>query len=1344
MASKRESLIASAEKSLAKGKVEPALKEYLKVLDETPNDINILSKVGELYARLNRNEEALPYFTRIAEHYSKDGFYLKAIAMFRRINRLDPSRLDVYDRLGELYNKQGLAMEAKSQYQVLADYYLKQDNLAGVIGIYGKMLQIEPNNIQLHVKLADLYTQAKKIQDALKEYLVVAQMLKDRNALPEAIQVYEKALKLAPDNFEILRILVPLLAESGRSEEGRTHLRRAIETTPRSTPLFVLAAETAMNANDMAEARTFGAKAQSVDPENEDVVNLVVKIHIKSRRPDLAYQSALPLVEQSLKRGEAKKAIGLLVSIAKLAPENEDLLKKVVDAHTAAGDQRGSVPFRASLADIWKKQGKIAEAAEALRFCTRLAPDNTEYRAQLSHLESQLPPPEPVRPAVVEPPREQARPPARQQQAVPAPPPQAERQTTVRPPAGPVATPSGEFEIDFSDDEGRPPSRPAIPVPAPPAYGASPRFPTFGSVTGGPPPGGPQGFPPPPGFGQFQTPTGPGYGSPVSAGGDLELEIGAPVYEKSLPVAEEIEDAVEVEIGESSGISEAVEVIDEAVEVVGPDEVAGPGEVVGPDVDEAVEVVEEPPLATQFPPASQAPSWAAQYSVPPPAPAMPEPAAHFPPPMPEPVAALPVVTAPPEAAPPFAAPPVTAPPPLPGPPPVAASPAGLRSVSAETEVEEALVEAEIFRKYGLYDKAADQLRLLLPRFSESLKVREKLFEVLLEQGKKDLAREQADELMKLYAESGREDRIRGLKGLLGEPQPPSGVQEGPKAAAPPLPVEEAPPAVEVPAVPPPPVAPAIEAIEVPEGLFTPPATPPPPMPAQPMAAAEILPEPVMAPPPVPVVPPGVSLVPPPMPIEAAPVIEVELPVAPPPVVEMPPPVPPPAPAVVAEEKPVPAVAPHPVAPPPVRPRLSPQDLAAALAMPQAAKAAPKKEKKPELDPLAQLGLGKTTVLPVQKAPSKDSGKTARLDLLELDALAGLAKPKKAVPRTEEIKVPDLLADLAVPAPEPPAPVASAPPVELPVVPPPMPEPEIPVLPIEEPALLAPEPVTVVPAGPTPEELSEIDFCLDQGMVVDAAERLQTLEGRFPGHPDVAARRLRLEGGSAEDAKKAINEIFSEDLEMVLDAELGKALTDEMAKGAAEPAPGPEVPSVQVDESGLFSDEQDFFNFAEELQSEMKQESIVEKAAGPQQEVSLEEIFREFKKGVEQQLSPEDYETHYNLGIAYKEMGLTDEAIGEFQIASKDPLHAVECCSMLGLCFLEKSLPQLAIKWYRKGLETPGILESDRLGLQYDLASVYANVGDSDNAHKTFLEIYGTDASFRDVADRIKEFEAQAN
>ncbi len=278
--------------------------------------------------------------------------------------------------------------------------------------------------------------------------------------------------------------------------------------------------------------------------------------------------------------------------------------------------------------------------------------------------------------------------------------------------------------------------------------------------------------------------------------------------------------------------------------------------------------------------------------------------------------------------------------------------------------------------------------------------------------------------------------------------------------------------------------------------------------------------------------------------------------------------------------------------------------------------------------------------------------------------------------------------------------------------------------------------------PSAEELLEIDFCLEQGMVVDASERLQTLERKFPGHPQIAKRRARLDGGGGEDARPALSDILSEDFESVLDAELGRALTDQMARGAEEPAP-PEAPAAApplTDESALFSDEQEFFNFAGELQSEMRQEAT---AAEPSvdasgREIPLEEIFREFKKGVEQQLSPEDFETHYNLGIAYKEMSLTDEAISEFQRAAKSPQYAVECCSMLGLCFLEKGMPQLAIKWYKKGLEAPNISDEDRLGLQYDLASVYAGLGDRDNAYKTFLEIYGANASFRDVGERLRE------
>ncbi len=217
-----------------------------------------------------------------------------------------------------------------------------------------------------------------------------------------------------------------------------------------------------------------------------------------------------------------------------------------------------------------------------------------------------------------------------------------------------------------------------------------------------------------------------------------------------------------------------------------------------------------------------------------------------------------------------------------------------------------------------------------------------------------------------------------------------------------------------------------------------------------------------------------------------------------------------------------------------------------------------------------------------------------------------------------------------------------------------------------------------------------------------------------------------------------------DAEFVSYGELGDLLEDEMQRAGDTPAsPGTDV-SV-VDEENLFADEQKFFNLAEELEKELSDEILAaepaEISAAPQGEVSLEDIFREFKKGVEQQLSAEDYETHYNLGIAYKEMGLVDEAIGEFQLASKDPGRTVECCSMLGYCFLEKGMPQIAIKWFRKGLEAPGIGEPETAGMLYDLATVYQDTGETDLAYQTFQEVFGLNANYRDVAQRVRDLEA---
>ena len=140
---------------------------------------------------------------------------------------------------------------------------------------------------------------------------------------------------------------------------------------------------------------------------------------------------------------------------------------------------------------------------------------------------------------------------------------------------------------------------------------------------------------------------------------------------------------------------------------------------------------------------------------------------------------------------------------------------------------------------------------------------------------------------------------------------------------------------------------------------------------------------------------------------------------------------------------------------------------------------------------------------------------------------------------------------------------------------------------------------------------------------------------------------------------------------------------------------------------------------------------------------LEEVFQEFRTELgEMNDEDEDLETHYNLGIAYREMGLLDEAIGEFQkvakaIQSGKPFrYAMQCATLLGLTFIDKGEPQIAALWYSRALETPGIDQETVLALRYDLGLAQEQAGESRAALTSFRQVYAVNIDYRDVAGRI--------
>ncbi len=99
-------------------------------------------------------------------------------------------------------------------------------------------------------------------------------------------------------------------------------------------------------------------------------------------------------------------------------------------------------------------------------------------------------------------------------------------------------------------------------------------------------------------------------------------------------------------------------------------------------------------------------------------------------------------------------------------------------------------------------------------------------------------------------------------------------------------------------------------------------------------------------------------------------------------------------------------------------------------------------------------------------------------------------------------------------------------------------------------------------------------------------------------------------------------------------------------------------------------------------------------------------------------------------------------VGEFQLSAKDERYVVDSSSLLGVCFLDKGLPELAVRSYRKGLEAPSITEEATLGLLYDMGTAYQTLGDSEAAYKTFIEVYGRNSHYRDVSTKLQELKAE--
>lgn len=361
--------------------------------------------------------------------------------------------------------------------------------------------------------------------------------------------------------------------------------------------------------------------------------------------------------------------------------------------------------------------------------------------------------------------------------------------------------------------------------------------------------------------------------------------------------------------------------------------------------------------------------------------------------------------------------------------------------------------------------------------------------------------------------------------------------------------------------------------------------------------------------------------------------------------------------------------------------------------------------------------------PVAKAVSPPTAGRVSSPLDELESLLGLTPKKPLVP------APDLVSPAQPPSPpageekavgvpggELAVPDFSVPQFELPDLgPQPTPE-EAPVPPVVEelkPVELLPEAVELVELSqellePPPAQLAELDLLLEQGLVEQAREAYQRLAVSFPQSAELSQRAHRL-------------------------AELS-AVPSPVAEGSA---------------TELFAEEEGFFNLAAEIEKELaedEEKQLVAEARGQEgaQEESIEELFKQFQRGVAEQLGEEDHATHFDLGLAYREMGLLDEAIGEFQLVLKSPELALDAMTLIANCYMDKGLPEEAASWFEKALKTPNLPAEAELGLRYELARACEAAGNVAAALGHYAEVLAVNPAYRDVVERITRLRTATN
>jgi tetratricopeptide (TPR) repeat protein len=414
----REAALKAAEKALKLGKVDAAIAEYVKVVEAQPRDWNSANSLGDLYVRAKKIEKGLEQYTRIADHLAEEGFYSKALALFKKILKLKPDNEYALLQSGDLAAKQGTLADAKKFFLQVAEKRKARGDKKGAAEVAIRLGTLDPDDLDARMRAGQLAAEMGDTAVALREYkdiaarlqkqdkhadaLVPLQMAYDLDKSDEGIRrglftaylgsnpaaargvakgaeelkqvaaVFEKAgdtnavldvlgavAESDPADHEVRAGLAQTYVARGDLEKARTYL--SADTAGANPALWLTLAEMELRADRLAEGKAAIVQALSLD-RNQTQAAVVLGCKLAEANPEAGYQPIDAVADAAVAEGDFAAAAVALHEFTTRVRSHLVALMRLVEICVDGGLESTMYEAQAALADGYLDQGRAMEA----------------------------------------------------------------------------------------------------------------------------------------------------------------------------------------------------------------------------------------------------------------------------------------------------------------------------------------------------------------------------------------------------------------------------------------------------------------------------------------------------------------------------------------------------------------------------------------------------------------------------------------------------------------------------------------------------------------------------------------------------------------------------------------------------------------------------------------------------------------------------------------------------------------------------------------------------------------------------------------------------------------------